>query len=172
MRYPILLTRNLQTAKEWVRNISHGTERYGIIASSGAKRLRADGVTVPKDIEIEKWFLNGKDDVNSSYFMEVAASEFKIQGLEIDYTVVVWEADYRYLDGKFTYNNFAGSSWSKVNNPIAQNYRKNSYRVLLTRARQGYIIYIPKGNAEDITRNPEYYDQTYNYLKKIGIIEI
>ena len=172
MRYPILLTRNLQTAKEWVRNVSRGTERYGIIASSGAKRLRADGVTVPKDIEIEKWFLNGKDDVNSSYFMEIAASEFKIQGLEIDYAVVVWEADYRYLDGKFTYNNFAGSSWSRVNNQIAQNYQKNSYRVLLTRARQGYIIYIPKGNAEDVTRNPEYYDQTYNYLKKIGIIEI
>ena len=172
MRYPILLTRNLQTAKEWVRNISHGTERYGIIASSGAKRLRADGVTVPKDIEIEKWFLNGKDDVNSSYFMEVAASEFKIQGLEIDYAVVVWEADYRYLDGKFTYNNFAGSSWSRVNNPIAQNYQKNSYRVLLTRARQGYIIYVPKGNVEDATRNPKYYDQTYNYLKKIGVIEI
>ena len=117
-------------------------------------------------------FLNGKDDVNSSYFMEIAASEFKIQGLEIDYAVVVWEADYRYLDGKFTYNNFAGSSWSRVNNQIAQNYQKNSYRVLLTRARQGYIIYIPKGNAEDVTRNPEYYDQTYNYLKKIGIIEI
>ena len=144
MRYPILLTRNLQTAKEWVRNISRGTERYGIIASSGAKRLRADGVTVPKDIEIEKWFLNGKDDVNSSYFMEIAASEFKIQGLEIDYTVVVWEADYRYLDGAFTYNNFAGSAWSKVNNPVAQEYQKNSYRVLLTRARQGYIIYVPK----------------------------
>lgn len=172
MRYPILLTRNLQTAKEWVRNISRGTERYGIIASSGAKRLRADGVTVPKDIEIEKWFLNGKDDVNSSYFMEVAASEFKIQGLEIDYAVVVWEADYRYLNGKFTYNNFAGSSWSKVNNPIAQDYQKNSYRVLLTRARQGYIIYVPEGNAEDATRNPEYYDHIYNYLKKIGIIEI
>ena len=78
MRYPIFLTRNLQTAKEWVKNISRGTERYGIITSSGAKRLRADGVIVPKDIEIEKWFLNGKDDVNSSYFMEVAASEFKI----------------------------------------------------------------------------------------------
>lgn len=104
--------------------------------------------------------------------MEVAASEFKIQGLEIDYAVVVWEADYRYWEGKFTYNKFAGSSWSKVNNPIAQNYQKNSYRVLLTRARQGYIIYVPEGNAADITRNPEYYDQTYRYLKKIGIIEI
>ena len=122
-----------------------------------------DGVTVPKDIEIEKWFLNGKDGVNSSYFMEVAASEFKIQGLKIDYAVVVWEADYRYMDGKFTYNNFAGSFWSKVNNPVAQDYQKNSYRVLLTRARQGYIIYVPEGNAEDVTRNPEYYDHTYNY---------
>ena len=172
MRYPILLTRNLQTAKEWVRNISHGTERYGIIASSGAKRLRADGVTVPKDIEIEKWFLNGKDDVNSSYFMEIAASEFKIQGLEIDYAVVVWEADYRYKDGKFTYNKFAGSSWSRIGNPIDQGYLKNSYRVLLTRARQGYIIYVPKGSSQDATRSPEYYDSTYNYLKKIGLVEI
>lgn len=172
MRYPILLTRDLQTAKAWVRHMSHGSERYGIIASSGAKRLRADGVTVPKDIEIEKWFLNGKDDVNSSYFMEVAASEFKIQGLEIDYTVVAWEADYRYVNGQFTYNNFAGSSWSKVNNPIAQEYLKNSYRVLLTRARQGFVVYIPKGNPEDSTRNPEYYNQTYNYLKSIGIQEI
>lgn len=172
MRYPIFLTRNLQVAKKWVRNMSRGTERYGIIASSGAKRLRADGVTVPKNLEIEKWFLNGKEDVNSSYFMEVAASEFKIQGLEIDYAVVVWEADYRYLDGKFTYNNFSGSSWSKINSAAAQMYQKNSYRVLLTRARQGYIIYVPKGNSDDATRKPEYYDQTYDYLKKIGIREI
>ena len=152
--------------------MSRGTERYGIIASSGAKRLRADGVTVPKNLEIEKWFLNGKEDVNSSYFMEVAASEFKIQGLEIDYAVVVWEADYRYLDGKFTYNNFSGSSWSKINSAAAQMYQKNSYRVLLTRARQGYIIYVPKGNSDDATRKPKYYDQTYDYLKKIGIREI
>lgn len=172
MRYPILLTRNLQVAKEWVQNMSHGTERYGIIASSGAKRLRADGVIVPKDIDVEKWFLNGKEDINSSYFMEVAASEFKIQGLEIDYAVVAWEADYRYWNGKFTYNNFVGSSWTRVNNTISQAYQKNSYRVLLTRARQGYIIYVPKGNAKDATRNPEYYNYTYDYLKKIGIIEI
>jgi DUF2075 family protein len=104
--------------------------------------------------------------------MEVAASEFKIQGLEIDYAVVAWEADYRFIDGRFTYNNFLGSSWSKVNSPIAQEYMKNSYRVLLTRARQGFIIYIPKGNPEDLTRNPDFYNQTYNYLKSIGIYEI
>lgn len=172
MRYPILLTRSLQTAKTWVRSTSRGTERYGIIASSGAKRLRADGVIVPKDVEVEKWFLNGKDDVNSSFFMEVAASEFKIQGLEIDYAIVVWEADFRYANGQFTYNNFSGSAWSKINSPIAQAYQKNSYRVLLTRARQGYIIYVPKGSDEDFTRAPAFYNNTYNYLKEIGIIEI
>ena len=172
MKYPILLTRDLSKAKQWVKDVSLGTERYGIIASSGAKRLRADGVIVPKDIEVEKWFLNGKDDVNSSYFMEVAVSEFKIQGLEIDYAVVAWEGDFRFVDGDFTYNNFSGSSWSKVNKKIDQDYLKNSYRVLLTRSRQGFIIYVPKGSHEDITRNPSFYDETYAYLKSIGIVEI
>ena len=172
MKYPILLTRDLAKAKQWVKDVSLGTERYGIVASSGAKRLRADGVIVPKDIEVEKWFLNGKDDVNSSYFMEVAVSEFKIQGLEIDYAVVAWEGDFRFVNGEFTYNSFSGSSWSKVNKKIDQDYLKNSYRVLLTRSRQGFIIYVPKGSGEDATRNPAFYDETYEYLKSIGIVEI
>lgn len=172
MKYPILLTRDLKKAKQWVKDVSLGTERYGIIASSGAKRLRADGVIVPKDIEVEKWFLNGWEDVNSSYFMEVAVSEFKIQGLEIDYAVVAWEGDFRFSDGQFTYNKFSGSSWAKVNNKIDQNYLKNSYRVLLTRSRQGFVIYVPKGNTEDATRDPSIYDDTYLYLKDIGIKEI
>ena len=172
MKYPILLTRDLAKAKQWVKDVSLGTERYGIVASSGAKRLRADGVIVPKDIEVEKWFLNGKDDVNSSYFMEVAVSEFKIQGLEIDYAVVAWEGDFRFVNGEFTYNSFSGSSWSKVNKKIDQDYLKNSYRVLLTRSRQGFIIYVPKGSDEDVTRNPAFYDETYAYLKSIGIVEI
>ena len=172
MKYPILLTRDLAKAKQWVKDVSLGTERYGIVASSGAKRLRADGVIVPKDIEVEKWFLNGKDDVNSSYFMEVAVSEFKIQGLEIDYAVVAWEGDFRFVNGEFTYNSFSGSSWSKVNKKIDQDYLKNSYRVLLTRSRQGFIIYVPKGSDEDITRNPAFYDETYEYLKSIGVVEI
>ena len=172
MKYPILLTRDLAKAKQWVKDVSLGTERYGIVASSGAKRLRADGVIVPKDIEVEKWFLNGKDDVNSSYFMEVAVSEFKIQGLEIDYAVVAWEGDFRFVNGEFTYNSFSGSSWSKVNKKIDQDYLKNSYRVLLTRSRQGFIIYVPKGSDEDATRNPAFYDETYAYLKSIGVVEI
>lgn len=172
IKYPIFLTRDLATAKQWVKDVSLGTERYGIIASSGAKRLRADGVIVPKDIEVAKWFLNGKEDVNSSYFMEIAASEFKIQGLEIDYAVVAWEGDFRFVEGDFTYNNFSGSSWSKINKKIDQDYLKNSYRVLLTRSRQGFVIYVPKGNYEDITRNPAFYDETYEYLKSLGIVEI
>ena len=172
MKYPILLTRDLAKAKQWVKDVSLGTERYGIVASSGAKRLRADGVIVPKDIEVEKWFLNGKDDVNSSYFMEVAVSEFKIQGLEIDYAVVAWEGDFRFANGEFTYNSFSGSSWSKVNKKIDQDYLKNSYRVLLTRSRQGFIIYVPMGSDEDATRNPAFYDETYAYLKSIGVVEI
>ena len=172
MKYPILLTRDLTKAKQWVKDVSLGTERYGIVASSGAKRLRADGVIVPKDIEVEKWFLNDKDDVNSSYFMEVAVSEFKIQGLEIDYAVVAWEGDFRFVNGEFTYNGFSGSSWSKVNKKIDQDYLKNSYRVLLTRSRQGFIIYVPKGSDEDATRNPAFYDETYAYLKSIGVVEI
>lgn len=172
MKYPILITRDLSKAKQWVKDVSLGTERYGIIASSGAKRLRADGVIVPKDIEVEKWFLEGKDDVNSSYFMEVAVSEFKIQGLEIDYSVVAWEGDYRFNHGVFTYNKFEGSSWKKINSQIERDYLKNSYRVLLTRSRQGFVIYVPKGNADDITRNPALYDETYAYLKSIGIVEI
>lgn len=172
MKYPILLTRDLAKAKQWVKDISLGSERYGIVASSGAKRLRADGVIVPKDIEVEKWFLEGKKDVNSSYFMEVAVSEFKIQGLEIDYSVVAWEGDYRFSQGEFTYNKFEGSSWKKINSQIERDYLKNSYRVLLTRSRQGFVIYVPKGSDEDVTRNPAFYDETYAYLKSIGIKEI
>lgn len=172
MKYPIILTRDLTKAKQWVKKVSLGTERYGIVASSSAKRLRADGVIVPKDIEVEKWFLNGKDDVNSSYFMEVAVSEFKIQGLEIDYAVVAWEGDYRFHRGEFTYNDFKGTAWNKINNQIDKDYLKNSYRVLLTRSRQGFIIYVPKGSNDDITRDPKFYDETYEYLKSIGIVEI
>ena len=174
-KYPIYLTRDLNVAKQWVKRTSRGSERYGIIASSKAKRLRADGIIVPKEkpyIDVEKWFLNGPEDVNSSYFMEVAASEFKIQGLEIDYAVVAWEGDYRFEEGAFRYHDFKGTSWSKINDPVNQSYLKNTYRVLLTRARQGFIIYVPKGNPDDKTRDPAFYDGTYNYLKSIGIVEL
>lgn len=170
--YPIYLTRNINKAKEWVKHRSRGTERYGIVASSQGGRLRADGVTTPQDLNVEKWFLDGKEDVDSSYGLELAASEFEIQGLEIDYAVVAWEGDYRFNGRNFTFNRFYGGKWQNVNDPMRKKYLKNAYRVLLTRARQGFVIYISKGNPEDVTRKAEYYDETYNYLKGIGIKEL
>ena len=104
--------------------------------------------------------------------MEIAASEFKIQGLEIDYAVVAWEADYRYEDSVFGYHRFRGGKWQNVNDPVQRRYLANGYRVLLTRSRQGFVIYVPTGNVHDPTRLPEWYDGTFNYLRSIGIQEL
>lgn len=172
VRYPVVMTRDIDAARAWVRRMSRGSERYGIIASSGAKRLRADGIDVSVEIKVEKWFLNGPDDVNSSYFMEVAATEFQIQGLEIDWAAVAWEADYRYVDGEFVHRAFSGSSWKEIRARSEQEYLKNSYRVLLTRARPGFAIYVPRGSVDDDTRRPEFYDGLYEYLRGVGIREI
>ena len=170
--YPLLITRNLQTAREWVRKKARGSERFGLIASSGAKRLRGFGIWVQSSIKAEDWFLNGKEDVRSSYFLEDTATEFDIQGLEIDWTIVAWDADFRIENSSFAPYNFAGTTWRNVNNEDSRLYLKNAYRVLLTRARQGMVIFIPEGNDEDITRKKVFYDSTYDYLRSIGIIEI
>lgn len=171
-KYPIILTRDLDTARKWVRSKARGTERYGLTASSGAKRLRSFGIWTQSEITAENWFLNGMDDVRSSYFLEDTATEFDIQGLEIDWTIVAWDADYRIENGKFVPYKFTGTKWTSVNNVDNRLYLKNAYRVLLTRARQGFIIFIPHGNKDDITRQDKYYDETYSYLKNIGIDEI
>lgn len=170
--YPIYLTRNLNKAKEWIRDISKGTERYGIIASSGAMRLRAKGIWMQHRIDPKHWFLGDDEDVRSSYFLEEVASEFDVQGLELDYTIVAWDANFRFVDGSFKPFNFRGRAWNNVNIESRQRYLKNSYRVLLTRARQGMVIYVPNGCKDDKSRNPEYYNGTYEYLKSIGIEEI
>jgi len=170
--YPLAITRNLGKAKQWVVTHAQGTERYGIIASSKAKRLRADGINVDNELKPEKWFLTEKTNVDSSYFMELVATEFSIQGLEIDWGVLAWEGDYRYLDGEFIYKCFKGTKWQDVNNEYDRRYLKNAYRVLLTRARQGFVIYVPEGSETDETRKKSFYDGTYNYLKSIGIKEI
>lgn len=171
-KYPIVLTRDLNKAKDWVRENSPGTTRYGLLASSGALRLKPEGIFVKNEISVENWFLNGKDDVRSSYALEDVVSEFDIQGLEIDYSVVAWDADYRFCNGEWTYNNFVGNRWNSVNSEERKLYLKNAYRVLLTRARQGMAIFVPKGSDEDVTRKREFYSQTYDYLKEIGIDEI
>ncbi len=167
-KYPIVITRDLSKAKEWLRTNMRGTERIGLVVSSGAHRLKPVGIFI-QDFDAPNWFLNPKDDVRSSYFLEIPATEFDIQGLELDWTCVSWDADFYFNNDKWEYHIFRGKNWTKTKNEL---YLKNAYRVLLTRARQGMVIFIPHGNADDYTRMPEFYDQTYNYLKNIGILEI
>lgn len=165
-KYPILLTRDLEEAKTWVKNQCRGTTRYGLVASSGALRLKPEGIYVKNDIDVENWFLNDKDDVRSSYYLEDVVTEFQIQGLELDYTIVAWDADFRYING-WKYNKFSGTKWQNINSDDNKNYLKNAYRVLLTRARQGMAIFIPNGDDSDETRLRKFYNGTYNYLKNI-----
>lgn len=171
-KYPIVLTRDFNSAKTWVRNHCKGTTRYGLLASSGGLRLKPEGIFVKNEISVANWFLNDKDDVRSSYALENVVTEFDIQGLEIDYSIVAWDADFRFDGHTWIYNNFVGNKWNKVRSEEKRLYLKNAYRVLLTRARQGMIIFIPKGSYVDFTRNPEYYDRTYQYLKSLGLEEI
>jgi len=170
--YPILMTRNLETAKTWVREQAKGTQRYGIVASSGAKRLKKYSVWVQSKIDAVQWFLNGNDDVRSSYFLEDTATEFDIQGLELDWTIVCWDANLRVGPHGFECYAFRGNRWMNINKAEDREYLKNAYRVLLTRARQGFIIFIPYGDNTDETRQEYYYDCIYNYLKRVGIKEI
>lgn len=171
-KYPIVITRDLNKAKSWVRDHCQGTTRYGLLASSGALRLKPEGIFVKNEISVANWFLNGKDDVRSSYMLEDVVSEFDIQGLELDYSVVAWDADYRYVDGEWTYNSFVGNRWNNVSSEERRLYLKNAYRVLLTRARQGMAIFVPSGSDDDQTRKREWYDGIYNYLREIGVVVI
>lgn len=170
--YPVFLTRSLDKAKKWIQSQANGTERYGITASSGARRLRSHGIWVQSKIDAPTWFLNNSDDVRSSYFLEDTATEFDIQGLELDWTIVCWDANLRFVGDHFEHYSFTGSRWMNINKPENVLYLKNAYRVLLTRARQGMIIFIPHGNDADHTRACRYYDETYRYLREIGIQEI
>ncbi len=170
--YPIIITRNLVKAKEWLRQKSKGTERIGLIASSNARRLRPFGIDVRNEIEASNWFLNDRMDIRSSNFLEDVATEFDIQGLEIDWSCLAWGADFYRNDEKWNYQRFKGTKWQNVIKNIDKYYLKNAYRVLLTRARQGMVIFIPEGSELDHTRPSKFYDGTYNYLKEIGIEEI
>ena len=178
-QYPIFITRDISKAKQWVFSRARGSERYGILASSTATRLKPDGVYYTKDRTVlapEIWFLNGKDDIRSSYFMEVVASEYETQGLELDYAVIAWDADLRIEDNQWKHFSISTRKtppgWSPISSKTKRLYRTNAYRVLLTRSRQGFIIYIPRGNDADKTRLPMYYDSTYQFFKQIGIKEI
>ena len=170
------LTRNIQDAKKWAKSQVRGSQRCGVLACSSAQRLKPEGIYVPTDIDVKNWFLAPSDDLRSSNMMEVVASEFKVQGLEIDWAVVCWDADLRRANkGKeWDYYNFRGSKWMHRNKEEQQRYLVNSYRVLLTRARQGMVIFVPKGvdSEEDPSRNSAYYDEIYSYLLSCGIKEL
>lgn len=167
--YPIFLARDLGEARAWLRHKARGTERYGLVASSGAQRLRPDGIHVKAEIEPANWFLNSGEDVRSSDYLEEVASEFDIQGLELDWVGLCWDGDFHYKNGNWTYQNFRGSAWQSVNDASKRVYLKNAYRVLLTRARQGMVIFIPKTDGSDRTRPPSFYDGTAEYLHLCGI---
>jgi len=171
-KYPIVLTRDIEKAKKWLKEKARGSERYGIVVSSQAYRLKPLAIDVKTQINHVNWFLDGKDDVRSSYFLEDVATEFQVQGLELDWTCVTWDGDLRFsIDGWKTFS-FVGSKWQNIHKTLRKNYLINAYRVLLTRARQGMVIVIPEGNKEDSTRQPEFYDNTFYYLKNIGFSTI
>ncbi len=170
--YPIVITRSLESGKEFIRNSSKGSERFGLIASSGARRLRAHGIDVKNEISASNWFLNNKSDIRSSYFMEEIATEFDIQGLELDWTCMCWGADFYLEKNRWKYRSFKGTKWQNMNSEIGKRYLTNAYRVLLTRARQGMVIFIPEGSGVDETRDRKFYDHTYEYFKSIGVTEV
>jgi KaiC/GvpD/RAD55 family RecA-like ATPase len=167
-KYPIVITRDVLKAKQWLKSQARGSERYGMIVSSSAERLKSHAIFVKSPMDPVHWFLNGKDDVRSSYYLEDVATEFDIQGLELDWSCVVWDADFRYTDNGWDCRSFVGNKWNYVKKIERQNYLKNAYRVLLTRARQGMVIVVPSGNINDPTRNPDFYDPIFTYLKNIG----
>lgn len=168
-KYPIVLTRSLPKAKEWLKKQARGSERYGIVVSSQAERLKPHAIDVRSPVDPIHWFLDGKDDVRSSYYLEDVATEFHVQGLELDWACVTWDADFRFSKNGWEQLSFVGNRWNKINKPERKMYQKNAYRVLLTRARQGMIIVVPEGDPSDPTRKPEFYDPTFEYLKSIGL---
>ena len=168
-RYSIKITRDLGLAKSWIREKARGSERFGMVASSKAMRLKPHAIDVRYNINPVMWFLNDRDDVRSSYYLEDVATEFQVQGLELDWVCVNWDADLRKTPQGWSYHDFRGCKWQNINALDRQRYTLNAYRVLLTRARQGMVLFVPPGDAGDFTRPPEFYDETFRYLTGLGI---
>ena len=168
-RYPIVITRDFAAAKQWIRSKARGSERYGLVVSSAAQRLKPYAIDVRTKTDPVQWFLGPKTDVRSSFYLEDVATEFQVQGLELDWTCVAWDADFRRSKKGWDHFSFRGEKWQRVKDPSRQEYLKNAYRVLLTRARQGMVIVVPEGDAEDPTRMSSFYDDTYKYLQEIGL---
>lgn len=168
-KYPIVLTRDLKRAKTWLKEKARGTERYGIIVSSQAQRLKPFAIDVKTPVNPINWFLDDKEDVRSSYYLEDVVTEFQIQGLEIDWACVTWDGDLRFSEDGWQFFSFVGTKWQHIRKKERQKYLLNAYRVLLTRARQGMILVVPRGDDEDPTRSRSYYDETFEYLASLGL---
>lgn len=166
--FPIVLTRDLAKAKRWLRKHARGSERYGIVASSHAERLKPYAINVKYKLDPIHWFLDRPEDVRSSFYLEDVATEFDVQGLELDWACITWDADFRFTEDGWSHRSFCGDRWNYIKKEERKSYQKNAYRVLLTRARQGMVIVVPPGDVEDPTRKPEFYDPTFEYLKGIG----
>ncbi|MEP6676560.1 MAG: DUF2075 domain-containing protein [Ferruginibacter sp.] len=167
-KYPIVITRDLSKAKKWLREKARASERYGIVVSSQAQRLKPHAIDVKSPMDPIHWFLDGKEDVRSSFYLEDVATEFHVQGLELDWACITWDADFRYTPESWQSFSFVGSKWQNIHKEERKLYLKNAYRVLLTRARQGMIIVIPYGENTDPTRLSDFYDPTFEYLSEIG----
>ncbi|MCE5233901.1 MAG: DUF2075 domain-containing protein [Mizugakiibacter sp.] len=170
--FPIRLTRHLGHAKEWLRQQARGSERYGIVVSSQAQRLKPHAIDIRVKVDPVQWFLESKEDVRSSYYLEDVATEFQVQGLELDWTCVVWDGDLRLNRNQWEHFSFKGKRWERIHKDVRQRYLLNAYRVLLTRARQGMVIVVPEGSADDPSRAPAYYDPAFKLLASLGIPEL
>jgi hypothetical protein len=170
--YPLYISRNLPKVKKWLKEVSRGSERYGLVSSSNAIRLKPYGLNMKSKIDPTHWFLSNKQDIRSSYYLEDAASEFEIQGLELDWVGLCWDANLRRNDRNWEFYSFKGTKWQNNAQTERQFYLLNSYRVLMTRARQGMVIFVPEGDKEDDTRKPEFYDPIYEYLLSCGFKEL
>jgi hypothetical protein len=170
--YPIVLTRSMRAARRWIRRQRRGTERAGLVASSSAQRLKPHAIDIRVNIDPVHWFLSPPRDTRSSLYLEDAATEFQVQGLELDWTIVTWDADLRWRGSDWSYHSFRGAKWTDVKKPERRQYLKNAYRVLLTRARQGMVIFVPPGAKRDRTRSPDFYEGVYDYLTGMGVAEV
>jgi hypothetical protein len=168
-RYPMHVTRDLGRAKAWLRRQARGSESVGLVASSKAQRLKPHAIDVRIDVDPVHWFLGSPLDTRSSHFLEDAATEFQVQGLELDWVCVNWDADLRYGPTGWDHFSFRGKKWQRLLKEESKRYLVNAYRVLLTRARQGLVVFVPPGSAGDHTRQPDFYDPIYEYLQAAGL---
>jgi hypothetical protein len=170
--YPIVLTRSMRAARRWIRRQRRGTERAGLVASSSAQRLKPHAIDIRVNIDPVHWFLSPPRDTRSSLYLEDAATEFQVQGLELDWTIVTWDADLRWRGSDWSFHSFRGAKWTDVKKPERRQYLKNAYRVLLTRARQGMVIFVPPGAKRDRTRSPGFYEGVSEYLTDLGVPQV